>query len=200
MEPGSSLSPRKVPGGEITTCSSIPCWGNPMDPREAWWATAPGVAKSQTPLGWLNHHPLPLSNCKLHRKEDQCSFRHRVQCLAHSKVSTSMSKWINKSIGRRAIQMIKPWKIFLAWEKASVFHAVYKMAWKRQSMPWCLSNSLSNGAESRPGNQIISYGEGGGCYVTTCKLIKYHKPMVQEGLVVCRFKEVQDLRVTHLVK
>ena len=32
---------------EMSTCSSILPWKNPMD-RGAWWATVHGVAKSQT--------------------------------------------------------------------------------------------------------------------------------------------------------
>ena len=32
---------------EMSTCSSIRPWENPMD-RGAWWATVHGVAKNQT--------------------------------------------------------------------------------------------------------------------------------------------------------
>ena len=67
------------------------------------------------------------------------------------------------SIGERAIQMIKPGRFFLAWERSKCFPLFIKWH-ESQSMPGHLSSSLSNGAESRLGNQITSYGEGGGCY------------------------------------
>ena len=39
----------------MATCSSIPAWNHPLD-RGAWWATAHGVAKSQTWLSMPHSH------------------------------------------------------------------------------------------------------------------------------------------------
>ena len=44
----------RSPGGGNGNPLQYSCLGNPMD-REAWWATAPGLAKSQTQLSMHSH-------------------------------------------------------------------------------------------------------------------------------------------------
>ena len=48
-DPGSILGSGKSPGEENVYSLQYSCLGNSID-RGAWWATVPGVAKSQTRL------------------------------------------------------------------------------------------------------------------------------------------------------
>ena len=48
-DPGSIPGWGRSPGEGNGNPLQYSCLGNPMDPREAWWSTVPGVAKSQTP-------------------------------------------------------------------------------------------------------------------------------------------------------